>query len=497
MQTPENLPRADPADPSADALRASLRDTLHAARHWQDLLTPADRQIMLDDIARVALAVGRDTYAESPAAPDLPTCPGDDPTDPASPREQVAFLAARWPQIERAVSVIAREPAPAVVARSVVVPVERARRVRAGDLRAAIGRGDWVPVSTSPPEIRPSPRLPLAVALGGWVPRRVAHQVMQGSWDTPAYRAVHAMLARYARDLAATVALAQVGDDPLLAAQAARLRNRVRAVLRQAPWQTMPPAPTVAPLPPGLRRHGSHRLLHDIWGQYKRAFALDWHSPVFHLPARQMWVLYEQWTLFAVADALRGLGFRASDANTFALTRSGLAVSLVKGVASRLDFARPGGPPVSLFYNRYFRRGDNHPAGWHSASFALRPDIVLVSNGNLLVLDAKFKTYTQPGLSGETAFSEGALLPDLQQMHTYRDALRYGDRANVVWGAWLLYTGRVAGGNPPAVAFPPATPQNPFGDGQQGAVCLRPGDAAGAARLAALVAQFLARPRCF
>ena len=104
----------------------------------------------------------------------------------------------------------------------------------------------------------------------------------------------------------------------------------------------------------------------------------------------------------------------------------------------------------------------------------------------------KFKTYTQPGVFGEAGFSQSALLPDLQQMHTYRDALRQGDRSNVVWGAWLLYAGRVAGGNPPAVAFPAATVENPFGDGRQGAVCLRPGDAAGAARLSALVARFLA-----
>ena len=250
MQTTQNYPFTDdPTDPSADALRASLRDTLHAARHWQDLLTPADRQTLLDDIARVALAIGRDTLPD-PAAPNLPARPGDDPTDPASPREQVAYLSARWPLIEWAVGVIAKEPAPAVVAHSVVVPIERARRVRAGDLQAAIGRGDWVPVSTFPSEIRQSPHLPLAAALGGWVPRRVAHQVMQGSFDTPAYRAVHAILVRYARDLAAVAALAQVGGDPALAAQSARLRNRVRGVLRQAPWRIMSPAPTVAPLSP-------------------------------------------------------------------------------------------------------------------------------------------------------------------------------------------------------------------------------------------------------
>jgi hypothetical protein len=99
--------------------------------------------------------------------------------------------------------------------------------------------------------------------------------------------------------------------------------------------------------------------------------------------------------------------------------------------------------------------------------------------GRLLLFDAKFKTYAEPS-SGEKDeaswhFRDGALLPDIQQMHTYRDAIVRGEHENVVSQSWLLYAGRLNVANPEMFAYPQITDEKPFGIGKVGAILLRPG----------------------
>lgn len=448
---------------------ASLRDELRSARRWQDLLTEEDRRALLGDIARTALAVGRDLHPDRHLS-DLDLGDAADDATEISPRERVAFLAAAWPRLSPALSALEAEPAPALVPGTRVVAFERARRITPKDLLAAVRSGDLIPA--------PDAAVPLADALGGRLPRRVAERVALPSWDTPANRAVKAMLAQWSRDLGTASALATVVGASEVAARAERLRRRVRARLRHDPWRDLPlvPGAAVPPLPAALRAHGPHRLLHDTWRRYRRGFAFDWANPLFTLPSRETWLLYEYWCLFRVAVALRDLGFRTTGAGDFRLSRAGLTFTLLKGTASRLTFRRSADSrTVTLTYNRAFQRakGAGDTDGWHSRSHALRPDIVLESAGRLLVLDAKFKTYAAATPDG-WRFQEGALFPDIQQMHTYRDALTYGAARGAVWGAWLLYCGRVDLDAPTVVAYPPPTEERPFGAGGVGAIRLRP-----------------------
>jgi hypothetical protein len=194
-----------------------------------------------------------------------------------------------------------------------------------------------------------------------------------------------------------------------------------------------------------------------------------------------------------VAAALRESGWRCADADQFALLRGGLSFSLAPGSASRMVFAR-GAERVTLTYARRIpRAGQGTPRRaadgdlW-SRSHALTPDIMLGCKGRLLLLDAKFKAYAD--VAG--AFSDAALFPDLQQMHTYRDAVvGPGRQGGAVSGAWLLFCGGGTGRGPDVVAYPESSAAAPFGDGLIGALRLRPGHAAGTARLCALLGGFL------
>lgn len=480
------MSREAAAQPAANAALSSLRDEIRSARRWQELLGEGERRRMLADIAAVALALGKDLWPDRPPS-DLDVGEGE-PGREACPRERIAFLESAWPRVSAALRLIEGSPPPAVAPAVQMTPTERARRVTPADVLAAAARGDLVETA--------APQTGLALRLGGRVPRRVAERVFLPTFDTPANRAVKAILAQIARDLAAVAELARASGAPDVAERASALLRSLRVHhLSVSPWSTLPPishAAAVPPLAPSLRTHGGYRALHDTWRRYRLGFGFDWANAWFTLPARETWRLYETWCLFAVADALRSLGWRATGAEGFALARGGLTFSVAPGAAVRWTFARAGEKRgvTTLTYARHFRSGGGSgdaTAGWHSRSHALTPDVTLEHAGRLLVFDAKFKTY-----AGAEWHTE-----DIRQMHSYRDAIRAaGDAAEPggggsVDGAWLLYAGRADGASRPVIAYPASTPERPFGNGDVGALRLRPGDDAGAERLRARVAAFL------
>jgi predicted component of viral defense system (DUF524 family) len=450
-------------------------------RRWQEMLSEADRQRMLADIAVVALAVGRDLFPNEEFG-DLDI--GDAPEGGAAdicPRERLGFLSAFWPRLSAALTLLEAAPAAALRSDTRVVPIERARRVTPKDLLRALRAGARVRI--------PSDSSLLATRLNGSVPRRIAERVTVATHDTPANRMVKAILVRFARDLVVTAELATVSGASFIAAEAHRLRHRIRRHLRRDPWRSLPLAPTVPPLPASVRTYGAYRLIHDAYRRYRRGFAFDWANPLFTLPTRETWLLYEYWCLFRVADALRALGFRATESDAFTVSRAGLTFTFVKGRASRVTFRDAQGRTLALTYNRYFPRSSAVPAGWRSRSHAMRPDIALEADGRLFLFDAKFRAYVEvdPRVGETGGPANLPLVDDINQMHAYRDGIFRGD-VRVVRGAWLLYAGRRGGPNHAVIAYPEAIAEQPFGDGEVGALLLRPD---GESLLPDLVGNFL------
>jgi len=449
-----------------DARRAqylSLRDELRAARRWQELLTPADRQRLLADIARVSIAIGRDLHPDH-RIDDLDI--GDRAGHDACPRERLGYLEAAWPRLSAALRRIESVPLTALVGEDLTTSVERGsvRRVVPGAVLAAIRTGDLFALDPS------KAQLPLlAIRLGGRLPRRIVQRIATPTTKTPENLAVKSVLIGLVQDIRAIADLAVQANATDIARRAEALLRSVRRRLNADPWRSLPvvagaPIRTAAPvtLPP------SYRFVFETWRRYRGAFGFDWASPLFHLPARETWQLYEIWCLFAVADALRSLGFRTSHpSDSFALTRAGLTLSLTRGRPLRLTFAAGRRERISLTYSPTFSRvDDSNRQGWHSLSHTLTPDIVVEVGGSALILDAKFKTYTDPG----------ALLPDIQQMHTYRDAIRRAGSPGAVRSAWLLYAGARGVHEPRVTGYPHATAELPFGNGEIGALRLRPDD---------------------
>lgn len=468
LQTPE--PPDETSEPDAQAAQfQSLRDERRSARRWQDLLSLGERRQILAEIARVTLAIGRDLYPEQNLS-DLDIGAASGQGD-VCPRERLAFLVGAWPRIANALRIIEASPATTLApgGRNARVEQGSLRRVSPAALFAALRSGDYLSA--------PASAGPLARRLQGRLPRRITEMTAAPTYDTPINRAIKGILAQIVRDLSRIAALAQATEAPDVARQAENLRETVRRHLRGELWRNLTPAPVRNAYPPAA--HPAYRFVFDQWRRYRNSFAFDWTNPVFTLPARETWVLYEYSCLFMVADALHHLGFRATSAEGFAVSRSGLTFGIEKGHTSRLTFQKAGMSRVTLSYNPSFSRRDTESAGgWRSRSHALRPDMTLELDGSLLIFDAKFKTYAEPDAGQSTwRFRDGTLLPDIQQMHTYRDAIVHGDKTNVVAEAWLLYAGRRDTSNPNIVAYPPSTALCPFGIGRVGALLLRPGQA--------------------
>lgn len=436
-------------DADASASLQNLRDGLRSARRPGELLTPADRAAMRLALARVGLAVARDLGHDRTDA-DIGAASG---AGAPCPLERLAFLQSVAGRVLAAARQIAAEPPAALRFAERSVPLERARHVGAGALRALV-------------------RTPGAAWVGETAPVPTP--------DTPANRAAKTILAVFSRDAATIAALAQNAGLPGAFAAAERLRRVFGQTLRREPWRGLPLLPRVPFLAPTLRTAGAHVLLHDAYRRYRAGFAWDWAHPLFRLPERETWQVYEYFAFFAVVETLRGLGFRASGGDAVRVAESGVSLHLATGAASTLVL-RQGAQTVRATYGRRFDAApDAH--GYVSAAQSLVPDIVLESANRLLVLDAKFKTYADP------AGNYVSPLDDLRQLSSYRDAIRWsGERP--VRGAWAIYAGRVAGANRAVIAFPASTPAAPFGSGEIGALLLRPN--APTDTLAALIAAFL------
>ena len=295
---------------------------------WQPVFTEADRQQMLADIARTALAIGRDLFpgamlGDADAA-RLLIGGADTPSD-ISPRERVAYVVAVWPQLSNALHRIELSPDTLLRPETRLVPIERAVRASPKDLMTALVRG--------------TPRQD--------APRRVPERTSAPTTDTPANRLIKMLLALLLRDMTAAAELAAVVNAAEVERDALRLRERLRQVLRRDLWRTLPlpERSGLSPLPQSVWHNGAYRLIYDAFRRYRQGFAFDWRNPIFHLTSREMWLLYEYWCVFQVANALQTLGYQAVGADGFLISRSGLTFTLVRGTRFSACFHRCQRPP--------------------------------------------------------------------------------------------------------------------------------------------------------
>lgn len=414
------------------------------------LLTPAEHTRMLRDIAQVSLLVA--ARADTTRAwDDLDAAP--DTAVPPCPRERLAFLGRALPLLAQACAQIARAPLADLHAGARRIrPPARARRVSTSALLRAVRgghAGQWVDETLSLP-----------------------------TTDTPEARHARSFLGRLGRDAETIAVLADAAELAEVAAEARVCALRARALHALPVWDMAADDADAWAQPPSERmhRHSAFGRIAALVQEYRQAFAFDWEHPIFALPARAQWQLYETWGVFQTVRALLHLGAMpcphalARPGGLLAVRHAQLALRLAVGEASRLDLKWPGGTLLTLFYNRPYA------AGLRSLSRTLQPDICLeAGGGETFLLDPKYKAYAEAG-------DESG---DMDQMHAYRDAIIAPDGTRPVRRAWCLYAGGPDRTPRPLITY------GPWEASLIGALHLRPGDDAGFARLCALLSAWL------
>lgn len=416
---------------------------------WRRLLSDVERTRMLQDIAQVSLAVGRRLFADR-SRDDLDIAAGS-LVSRKSPVERLGFIARLLPGLTNTVEQIARGPLVAPVTQSrIAAPPERARHIGASALLRAVRNGHsarWVEDSTT--TLTP---------------------------DTPENRAVRAFLQRLRRDVQAIRTMAEAAKEEEIAQTAQECARRLSGLGERLYGGEPEPGATAWSTPPTHRMlaHPVYARVADWMRQYRQSFSFDWGHPLFSLPARETWRLYETWGLFQTLQALLALGYVPNSAETdaaalFGLKEDRVFFRLVKGQESRVTLQGPGGHIVALFYSR------SYAAKRQSLSRTMQPDIALDDGtGRTWILDPKFKTYGAPGDESD----------DVDQMHAYRDAIIDGNNGKPVQRAWCLYAGSAEGPSRPLIAY--GSPALSI----VGALCLRPGDDESFARLSQLLAAW-------
>ena len=158
------------------------------------------------------------------------------------------------------------------------------------------------------------------------------------------------------------------------------------------------------------------------------------------MEAKSASLLYEYWTFFTVADALRALLGEPVQA-TQMTAEAGDSLYYRQGVSIRY------GDDTELSYNRSFR-GNGHG----SYSLALRPDITLRRGSTLHLFDAKFRVdhFSEPEAEDRDVDAEQEKSTtqsgwfkhaDIHKMHAYRDAIGSCRGSDTVSTVWVLYPG--------------------------------------------------------
>ncbi len=418
---------------------------------WQSLLTAGERAQMLQDIAQVALAVGRRLFPDR-ALDDLDIASGS-LLSRKSPVERLGYLCRILPALTAAVEQIAQTPLTLPQKRLVrVTPPSRARRLDRASLLQSVQ--------------------------GGHAARWVHETRTALSADTPENRAVLGLLRLLRWDADAIARMAEAASEPEIAQTAGHCAGRLHGLSQRLGW-----AGEVADDAAAFAAPPTHRMLsHPVYArfaawtrQYRQNFAFDWSAPLFALPSRETWRLYEAWGLLQTLEALRTLGFAPTcetpdaDRSLFVLKQDRLLFRLAKGEESAIALRSAQGRACTLFYNR------TYASRKRSLSRTMRPDITIeADDGATWILDPKFKAYRAPGDEGD----------DMDQMHAYRDAIVTTQGVKPVRRAWCLYAGRADDSPRPLIAYGPPS------QSVVGALCLRPGSPDGFGHLCNLLASW-------
>ncbi|HRI72075.1 MAG TPA: DUF2357 domain-containing protein [Polyangium sp.] len=310
-----------------------------------------------------------------------------------------------------------------------VVPLEMGTGAELGATSQLIANG----VFPAPHGIA---HVPLARAMRGHLPQKIAEQDATLDFDTAENRFVKGFLDMgLAVVRAVEKALDHQRKEPRrstgrLAADCQDMRRKIEGWLGNPFWHSIGRMTFVPVASTVLHRKRGYR---DVFRHFSRLRLASRRLPLSHhavrdlLEARDIAKLYELWTFFAATEVMTELLGAPARADVFEVSafqvdvRRGFSVTWPKG--------------ETLVYNACFDPANSR----RSYSVRLYPDITLeLPSGQVHVFDAKFKLKWVDNEVGDSGSERSSAWKeeDLYKMHAYRDAIVKAE------SAWILYPGQ-------------------------------------------------------
>lgn len=203
-----------------------------------------------------------------------------------------------------------------------------------------------------------------------------------------------------------------------------------------------PPHPTLV-----LLNNFRYRQFYEIFRQYHWGLRIHYRDldacDLFRLTTQHVYEIYEAWAFFKVIEATKLVTngrTTLADKIINILHFDELLVNLREG--SRVIFKTQDNQSVVVTYQPYFKSLESQSLhGAYSVSLPKRPDITMqiLGKDTAIVFDSKYR------LDSESSEELGQGTPkaeDINKMHVYRDAIRFGpERSQFINSAYILYPG--------------------------------------------------------
>jgi len=451
--------------------------------YWKRILSQHERAAMLDYIREVSYVLAWDLFSEE----DVSVMP-EETRKAISLQTLLEYCSGVFRRLSHLIALIDQSPNQQIARERVFVDFSLTRKAGPGSINWLMSHPRShrferpAPNSTIAPNLRQvfSQRSADGEEVS-YLPSEIAETQVRIDYNTYENRFVRRFLTTMHSDINTIANLAAMQEENEIRAEAEALMRKIGELLQYDFLKYSSPAFS-ARRPPAAHRQPYYHQIYEIYRHYRRIFDFDWGNPLFKLPLRRTWLIYEYWCFFKVIDVLKSLGFKlVKDRVTlfFENPESKLTLELPRGQASILELLRESDADlVTVLYSgetsdpTFLNPADGvyHPVA---------PTIFMMFEGKAYLFDVKFKTYT----------ANGSWHDDLDRLHGYRDAL--GASGAVVQEAWCLYpasgvNGQMRPVSPDSVYEPEKSPP----DGGVGLLAVHPSDDTSWRRLVKLLGRW-------
>ena len=312
LQTPEELleglvPQIQDLDMVLDYPREVVERYLYEREgYWAKVIAPRDRAAMIDYIRRVSYSLAWELFSEE----DVTVMPEELRKD-VSLQGLLEYCIGIFQQLSRLIMLIDRSPNRQLTRERVFVDFSMTRRSGAGSINWLMSHPRShrferaAPNGTAAPGLR---ELFTERSEGGeevsYLPAQISETHVQVDYNTYENRFVRRFLSTMHRDINNISNLAEYEGQAGVQAEAEVIMRGISELLQYDFLKHS--SPSGAPRQPAaIHKQPYYHQIYEISRYYQRIFDFDWGNPMFKLPLRRTWLLYEYWTFFKVIELLR------------------------------------------------------------------------------------------------------------------------------------------------------------------------------------------------